>query len=321
MAKQSEPPRCPLLRIDHQTIQAPLDGIPHDRHWIVKARIKRRDVVIKLYEHGDPLCRHETIAVKNARRIAWRRAAPRWVDIDRATLLVPGSRHQCLAVTYLPGQTLAAARLPRGEVIKRLLQAADLCWFPVRPRSTSIVACFPEATEGQLHWCALPPRLPVLSMRDHLLEALFLTRRQRRFDREKLGAILIDRAHRLTWLDQLPFGFVHNDLQADNILLADDRVAVVDFASACFSNPFVDVGSILAHLGLVALDRLVYWSRDQDKLGDLRRIQEALEFFCLKRSLRHLIYLSRTREMDSPDRRAFELSIANITALLTPPHR
>lgn len=200
----------------------------------------------------------------------------------------------------------------------RLLQAADLCWFPVRSRSTSIVACFPEATEGQLHWCALPPRLPVLSMRDHLLEALLLAQRQMRFDREKLGAVLIDRAHRLTWLDQLTFGFVHNDLQADNVLITQNRVAVVDFASACFSNPFVDVGGILAHLGLVALDHLVYWSRDQGKVVDLRRIQEALEFFCLKRSLRHLVSLSRTRQQDSPDRQAFELSIANITALLTP---
>lgn len=316
MAEQTDQPRCPYLRIDHQTLRAPVDGDPHGPNWVVRAEVNRRAVVVKIYEHGNPLCRHETIAVKNARRLARKRAAPRWIDVDPANLLVPGCRHQCLAMSHLPGLTLAAARTSRSAVVNRLLQAADLCWFPVRPRKTAIVACFPEATSGQFYWCALPLHLPVLSIRDHLLEALLLTQRQKRFDRCSLGAALIGRAHRLTWIDQLTFGFVHNDLHADNVLLANNRVAVVDFASACISNPFVDLGGILAHLGLVALDRLVYWAKDQGKLADLRRIQEALEFFCLKRSLRQLVSLSRSRQQNRPDRRAFEKSITNITALL-----
>ena len=313
MAEQIDQPRCPYLRIDHQTLRAPLDDAPHNSNWIVKAHVNRRTVVIKVYEHGDPLCRHETIAVKNVRRLAWKRAAPRRVHVNPASLLAPGCQYQCLAVTYLPGQTLASARSSRSEVVSRLLQAADLCWIPMRSRKTAIVACFPEDARGQFHWCALPPRLPVLSMRDHLLETLLLTQRQKQFDRHSLCAAVIDRAQRLTWIDQLTFGFVHNDLQADNILIANDRVAVVDFASACISNPFVDPGGVLAHLGLVALDRLIYWAKDQHQLANERRIQEALEFFCLKRSLRQLVSLSRSHQ---PDRRALATSIDNITALL-----
>ncbi|MGI9498813.1 MAG: hypothetical protein ACR2P3_02145 [Geminicoccaceae bacterium] len=105
MAKPADQPRCPYLRIDHQTIRAPRDGKPHDRNWVVKAQIKRRAVVIKLYQPGDPLCRHETIAVKHARRMASRHAAPRWLDIDPARLLLPGCPQQSLVVSHLPGQT------------------------------------------------------------------------------------------------------------------------------------------------------------------------------------------------------------------------
>ncbi|MGI9498814.1 MAG: phosphotransferase family protein [Geminicoccaceae bacterium] len=203
--------------------------------------------------------------------------------------------------------------------MSRLLEAADLCWSPRRFRSKPIMACFPEATRGQLHWCALAPRLPVLSMRDHLLETLLLARRQKVFDHDRLAAALIDRARGLIWLDQLTFGFVHNDLGAGNILLAGDRIAVVDFAGACVSNPFVDPGGLLAELGLVALDHVVYWSQDRGKHADEHRIRKALEFFCLKRSLRHLVHLSRLGRQENPDHRPVGLPIAIITALFPPP--
>jgi len=316
MAEQTDQPRCPYLRIDHQTLRAPFDGDLGGQTWVVKAQINRRPVVIKIYETGHQLCRQETIALQNARRLAWRRAAPRQVKIDPGRFLVPGCRKPCLAITHLPGRPLSAARVPRSELVNRLLQAVDRCWFPVRSRKTAVVACFPETARGALHWRTLSPRPPVLSMRDHLLEALLLTQRQQQIDRRRLGAFLIDRVRRLTWIDQLGFGFVHNALQADNVLLANDRVAVVGFASACISNPFVDLGGVLAELGLVALDRLVYWSKDQRRLANERRIQEALEFFCLKRSLSQLVSMSQPHRQHQLDPRALETSIANITALL-----
>ena len=310
-------PTCPFVEIPHQTIKAPVDQ-DEGRNWVVRTTHDGQSLFLKIFDPGDPLFEQERAALRAAAPLADKGIVPHVIHLPATSLLSPGTNNQCLILSELSADLLTDAGLSDSDIVKTLIQAADRVWLPVIEQS--ITPAFPLQTQGQLCWCATPPALPLLTMRDHLLELLLLTRRQNHAAFDDIANFAIAKAEALTWVDALPFGLNHNDLHVHNVLLQAGRACVVDLASACISSRLVDLGGILAHVGFDAADlilsasiaRLPSGGTDPD--DNRERIRQALVFFCLKRSLRRLAYLARL-DLAATDPR-LERPLSNIDAIL-----
>lgn len=289
-------PPCPIVQVPHQTMKAPVNQ-DKGRNWVVRTNHDGQDLILKIFERGDPLFEQERAALRAAAPLAEKGVTPHLMALPEAELLTPEAEHNCLALSTLPGRTLTDVGLAHADIVQTLIQAADRVWLAM-PDPT-LTPAFPLHTQGQLCWCATPPVLPTLTIRDHLLELLLLTRLQQPFSFDEVADFAITAAGSLTWVDCQTFGLNHNDLHVHNVLLHKGRPAVVDLASTCISSRLVDLGGILAHVGFDHADTILKASIERvpavtDDHGNNRDlIRRALAFFCLKRSLRRLAYLAR----------------------------
>jgi hypothetical protein len=204
-------------------------------------------------------------------------------------------------MTCIEGQPLSTYNYSTAKISSILCDIADTLYHNTRNKETNTTNIKIHRGQGIFTFITKQGyAIPNVKAQDHFREFNLLVKSQGIIPNKILNDFLSYYQYNFkNTINQTMI--VHNDLHIDNVIKKDDNIGLIDFGCSFRSNPLSEYGGILAHIGYNQKDYVLRRMSHTLNCNIGPDIIFSLNFFCLKRALRRLVYLYKIHGLKNPE--------------------